>query len=143
MKTILVADDEASIRILIRTTLESPECRLLEAATGAAALSMAGRLRPDLVILDWMMPGISGLDVLRALRSDPRTAQIPVIMVTAMGQEKHRAAGLSLGAQAYLVKPFSPLELLQLTQQVLETSVPEESHDDRGAGERRDIAKTA
>ncbi len=143
MKTILVADDEASIRILIRTTLESPECRLLEAATGAAALSMAGRLHPDLIILDWMMPGISGLDVLRALRADPRTAAIPVIMVTAMGQEQHRAAGLALGAQAYLVKPFSPLELLQLTQQVLEVPVPEESHDDRGERKQRDLGKTA
>ena len=143
MKTILVADDETSIRILIHTTLENPECRILEAATGAAALSMAGRLHPDLIILDWMMPGISGLDVLRALRHDPGTAAIPVIMVTAMGQEKHRAEGLALGAQAYLVKPFSPLELLQLTQQVLEAAGPEESHDDHAQREQRDIAKTA
>lgn len=143
MKTILVADDESSIRILIRTTLEDPECRILEAATGAAALAITGRVRPDLVILDWMMPGISGLDVLRALRQDPRTARIPVIMVTAMGQEKHRAEGLALGAQAYLVKPFSPLELLQLTQQVLEAAVREESHAERGQAEQRDIAKSA
>ncbi|HXZ27331.1 MAG TPA: response regulator [Terriglobales bacterium] len=143
MKTILVADDEASIRVLIRTTLENPECRILEAATGAAALSMAGRLLPELIVLDWMMPGISGLDVLRALRNDPRTAAIPVIMVTAMGQERHRAEGLALGAQAYLVKPFSPLELLQLTQQVLEAGGPEESHDDRAQPERDRTAKTA
>lgn len=143
MKTILVADDESSIRILIRTTLEEPECRILEAATGAAALAITGRLRPDLVILDWMMPGISGLDVLRALRNDPSTAAIPVIMVTAMGQEKHRAEGLALGAQAYLVKPFSPLELLQLTQQVLEAAVREESHESSGQRELHDIAKSA
>jgi two-component system phosphate regulon response regulator PhoB len=142
MKTILVADDEASIRILIHTTLENPECRILEAATGAAALSIAGRLHPNLIILDWMMPGISGLDVLRALRHDPGTAQIPVIMVTAMGQERHRAEGMALGAQAYLVKPFSPLELLQLTQQVLE-GVPEESHEERAERARSDLAKTA
>lgn len=143
MKTILVADDESSIRILIRTTLEEPECRILEAATGAAALAITGRVRPDLVILDWMMPGISGLDVLRALRNDPSTAAIPVIMVTAMGQEKHRAEGLALGAQAYLVKPFSPLELLQLTQQVLEAAVREESHESSGQRELHDIAKSA
>ena len=143
MKTILVADDESSIRILIRTTLEEPECRILEAATGAAALAITGRVRPDLVILDWMMPGISGLDVLRALRNDRSTAAIPVIMVTAMGQEKHRAEGLALGAQAYLVKPFSPLELLQLTQQVLEAAVREESHESSGQREQHDIAKSA
>ena len=141
MKTILVADDESSIRILIRTTLEDTECRILEAATGAAALAITGRVRPDLVILDWMMPGISGLEVLRALRNDSNTAAIPVIMVTAMGQEKHRAEGLALGAQAYLVKPFSPLELLQLTQQVLEAAVREESHDEHA--EQHDIAKPA
>lgn len=143
MKTVLVADDESSIRILIHTTLENPECRILEAATGAAALAIANRLRPDLIILDWMMPGISGLDVLRALRSDPRTAHVPVIMVTAMGQEKHRAEGLALGAQAYLVKPFSPLELLQLVEQVLAPAAAEESHDRPGDGKQPDLGKTA
>ncbi len=143
MKTILVADDEPSIRLLIRTTLENPDCRILEAATGAAALAVAKRLPLDVIILDWMMPGISGLDVLRALRNDPHTAQIPVIMVTAMGQEQHRAEGTALGAQAYLLKPFSPLELLQLTQQVLEAAAAEESHDESGEPKPCDLRRTA
>ncbi len=119
MKTILIADDEPSIRILIHTTLENPECRILEASTGTSAVAMIQRLLPDVVILDWMMPGLNGMEVLRTLREDPRTVDIPVIMVTAMGQEKQRAEGLAAGARAYLVKPFSPLELLQMVDKVL------------------------
>lgn len=120
MKTILIADDEPSIRVLIHTTLENPDCRILEASTGTAAIAMIQRLHPDAVILDWMMPGLNGMDVLRTMRDNPRTADIPVIMVTAMGQEKQRASGLAAGAQAYLVKPFSPLELLQVVDKVLQ-----------------------
>ncbi len=119
MKTILIADDEPSIRILIHTTLENPECRILEASTGTSAVAMIQRLLPDVVILDWMMPGLNGMEVLRTLREDPRTVDIPVIMVTAMGQEKQRAEGLAAGARAYLVKPFSPLEPLQMVDKVL------------------------
>src|SRR4051812_39127891 len=119
MQTILIADDEPSIRTLIETTLESPDRRLLLAENGAAAFEIASREMPDLIVLDWMMPSMSGLEVAERLREDSRTAKIPVILLTAMGQEKDKKKGLEVGVFAYLVKPFSPLELLQVVQQIL------------------------
>lgn len=119
MKTILLADDEANLRILVRTTLDDSDYHILEAADGTAALDLARRQCPDLLVLDWMMPGINGLDVARALRQDPSTAHIPIIMLTARGQETDKAQGHSLGTYAYLVKPFSPLELLQKVREAL------------------------
>lgn len=119
MHTILIADDEESIRRLIETTIESPDCRLLQAANGASAVDIASRELPDLIVLDWMMPGMTGLEVVEKLRLESATASIPIILLTAMGQEKDKQQGLASGAIAYLVKPFSPLELLQIIQQVL------------------------
>lgn len=122
MKTILIADDEENIRTLIETTLESSDCKLIQCNNGASAVELAEAQQPDLVILDWTMPRMNGLDALRSLRADSRTAKIPVIMLTAMGQEKSRSQGIEAGAHAYLVKPFSPLELLQKVQQIFATS---------------------
>jgi two-component system, OmpR family, phosphate regulon response regulator PhoB len=119
MKTILLADDEANLRILVRTTLDDPEYSILEAADGTTALELARQERPDLLVLDWMMPGINGPDVAKALRQDPATAHIPIIMLTAKGQEMDKERGHALGTCAYIVKPFSPLELLQTVQDVL------------------------
>lgn len=119
MKTILLADDEANLRILVRTTLDDAEYCILEAADGTTALELARQERPDLLVLDWMMPGVNGFDVARALRQDPTTAHIPIIMLTAKGQETDKERGRSLGTSAYLVKPFSPLELLQKVQEIL------------------------
>jgi two-component system phosphate regulon response regulator PhoB len=119
MKTILLADDEANLRILVRTTLDDPEYCILEAADGTTALELARQERPDLLVLDWMMPGINGIDVAKALRHDPTTAHIPIILLTAKGQETDKARGHSLGTHAYIVKPFSPLELLQKVQELL------------------------
>ena len=119
MKTILLADDEANLRILVRTTLDDSNYNILEVADGTSALDLARQQRPDLLVLDWMMPGINGIDVARTLRQDPSTADIPIIMLTARGQETDKAQGGSLGAYAYLVKPFSPLELLQKVQEAL------------------------
>ncbi|MDP9269018.1 MAG: response regulator [Acidobacteriota bacterium] len=119
MQTILIADDEESIRQLIEATLESPDRRLLLAVDGTSAFDMACRELPDLIVLDWMMPGMSGLAVVEKLRASGPTANIPIVLLTAMGGEKYRQQGLATGALAYLVKPFSPLELLQLVQQVL------------------------
>ncbi len=139
MKTILIADDEESLRLLIRTTLEGPQYRLLEAADGMAALEMARAERPDLIILDWMMPGKSGVEVAHELRADPPTAHIPLVMLTAMGQEKDRKLGLSAGVQAYLVKPFSPLELLDRVDEVLRMAefCQGEAADDAGKPYRK------
>jgi two-component system phosphate regulon response regulator PhoB len=119
MKTILLADDEVNLRMLVHTTLEDPQYRILEAADGTSALELARQERPDLLVLDWMMPGLTGIEVARALRQDTNTAHIPIIMLTAKGQEKDRDQGRVLGTYAYLVKPFSPLELLEKVQEVL------------------------
>ncbi len=136
MNTILVADDEESLRLLVRTTLESPEFTILEASDGASALQMARQARPDLIVLDWMMPGKSGLEVARELRADPRTASIAILMLTAMGQEQNRKQGLAAGVQAFLVKPFSPLELLEKVQAVLRVSEFCRKEGNEIAGER-------
>jgi two-component system phosphate regulon response regulator PhoB len=119
MKTILLADDEPNLRLLVHTTLEDPAYRILEAADGLTALEVTRAEHPDVVILDWMMPGLSGCDVATALRQDPATAHIPIILLTARGQEKDKEHGRSVGASAYLVKPFSPLELLEKVQEIL------------------------
>jgi DNA-binding response OmpR family regulator len=119
LKTILLADDEANLRILVRTTLDDAEYCIIEAADGTTALELARRQRPDLLVLDWMMPGLNGIDVAQALRQDPVTAHIPIIMLTARGQETDKERGHSLGTSAYLVKPFSPLELLRKVEELL------------------------
>ncbi len=141
MNTILVADDEESLRLLIRTTLDNPEYTILEAGDGVAALQMARQELPDLIVLDWMMPGKSGLEVARELRADPRTASLAILMLTAMGQEKDRKEGLAAGVQAFLVKPFSPLELLERVQAVLR--VCEFCRGERNEGASQRDRKTA
>ena len=118
MKKILLADDEANLRMLARITLDDPAYRILEAEDGISALTLARNERPDLLVLDWMMPGLSGIEVARLLHQDPTTAHIPVIMLTAKGQETDRAQGRDIGVYAHLVKPFSPLELLQKIQEI-------------------------
>ena len=122
MRTILLADDETNLRTLVRTTLEDPELRILESASGPTTLEMVRRERPDLLLLDWMMPGMTGIEVMKALRLDPETAGLAVIMLTAKGQEKDRLEALALGAVAYLVKPFSPLQLLGKVREVLDSA---------------------
>jgi DNA-binding response OmpR family regulator len=119
MKTILLADDEAYLRMLVRTTLRDPAYRMVEAADGPTALTLARQERPDVVVLDWMMPGLSGIEVATALRQDPTTASIPIIMLTAKGQAADQARGRAVGVHTYLIKPFSPLELLETVQAVL------------------------
>lgn len=119
MKTILLADDEANLRLLVRTTLSNPAYRILEVQDGAAALRMAKQEMPDIIVLDWMMPELSGIEVAKALREDPLTRGIPIIMLTAKGQQKDRELAADLELKSYLVKPFSPLELLQKVDEIL------------------------
>ncbi|MBI4605925.1 MAG: response regulator [Planctomycetes bacterium] len=119
-RTLLIADDEANLRTLVRTTLEDPEHTILEAADGSQALELAREKAPDLVLVDWMMPGMNGLEVTKRLRADPATAGTPVIMLTARGQSSDRAQALRAGVSAFLAKPFSPLELLETVRRVLE-----------------------
>lgn len=110
-KTILVVDDEPDIRDLVRFRLEHDGYRVITASDGEAGLSLARAERPDLCVLDVMMPKLSGLEVLAQLRQDPSTATMRVILLTARGQDADVDRGFELGAQDYMTKPFSPKEL--------------------------------
>jgi two-component system, OmpR family, phosphate regulon response regulator PhoB len=116
---ILIAEDDESLRALIRLTIEVGDVEIREVADGEAALEDARRSRPDLVLLDWSMPGRSGLEVCRELRANADTSGATIVMITARAQEADRRAGLEAGADRYLTKPFSPLELLDTLRDVL------------------------
>ncbi len=123
MHKILIVEDHADIRRLIRMTLEFEAVEIHEAADADAGLAAAQALRPDLVLLDVMMPGsMDGLALCRALRADPALATVPVVVLSARGHACDRQAGLDAGATAYLVKPFSPMQLLELTGTLLGTT---------------------
>jgi len=117
--TIVIVDDEESIRTLVQATLEGPDCHVLLAANGHEALQMARTEQPHAIVLDWMMPMMSGLEFLRQLTADPAVSHIPVVMLTAMGLEKDREAAIKAGAKAFLMKPFSPLELVGVVRETV------------------------
>jgi CheY-like chemotaxis protein len=120
MKKILIVEDQPEIRELIRLTLEFEDYEIAEAANGDAALQKLPNYQPNLVLLDVMMPGgIDGVELCRRIKSDPGLRRIKVIMLTAKSQAADRNAGLSAGADDYLVKPFSPLELMKTIMRVL------------------------
>ncbi len=119
MKTILLADDEKNLRRLVRTTLEGASARFVEVADGEAALVAARLIRPELLILDWMMPGKSGIEVAEELQRDPETRDLPIIILTARSQARDRERCFEAGAVSYLAKPFSPLDLLHQVELVL------------------------
>jgi len=113
MKKILIVDDHADIRRLIRMTLEFEDYEIHEAANGDAAMEQARKLLPDFVLMDVMMPGgIDGLEACRQMRADPTLRKTHVILLSARGQARDKEAGLKAGAHDYLVKPFSPLQLI-------------------------------
>ncbi|SBW07229.1 DNA-binding response regulator in two-component regulatory system with PhoR (or CreC) [uncultured delta proteobacterium] len=117
--TILIVEDEKDIRELLAYSLAREGFTVLEADNGVTALSLAAMKRPDLVILDLMLPGMDGLGVCRQMQRDPATADIPVIMLTAKGEEVDRIVGLELGAADYIVKPFSLREVALRIRAVL------------------------
>ncbi|MEH3054216.1 MAG: response regulator [Patulibacter minatonensis] len=117
MPTILIADDEPALRRLVRVTLDTGRIRLVEAADGDAALAAAQAEHPDLVLLDWSMPGRTGIEVARALREDPDTAKIPIVMLTARTLPADRDAADEVKIDAYMTKPFSPRALLDLVRE--------------------------
>ena len=120
MKNILIVEDHADIRRLIRMTLEFEDVRIAEAATAQQGWDLACQTSPDLVLLDVMMPGeMNGLDLCRALKAHPELRQVPVIMLSARDAPGDREQGLAAGAQCYLVKPFSPMQLLELLHDVV------------------------
>lgn len=117
MKRILIVEDQAEIRELIRLTLEIGDWDVHEATDGASALEVARRLSPDIVLLDVMMPGaLDGVAVCERLRADAATRRARIVMLTAMGRSEDRDRGLRAGADAYLTKPFSPRHLLTVIE---------------------------
>ncbi len=119
MRKLLIADDEEGVRSLVRMTLNVDSYEILEARDGNEALEVARRERPDIVLLDVMMPGQSGVEVCRALKADRATAATSIILLTAKAQESEVERGFAMGVDDYIVKPFSPREMLSRVQAVL------------------------
>jgi DNA-binding response OmpR family regulator len=119
MKSILLADDEENLRVLVHATLESPDYEIVEASDGDEAIELARIHRPDLMVLDWMMPGKTGVEVSAEIRSQDATRNIPIILLTAKNQQDDIVTALGCGVTSYLVKPFSPAELLDKVQELL------------------------
>ena len=112
MQTVLVVDDETDILELVSLNLQRQQFNIITAENGLIAVQLAKEKLPDIVVLDLMLPGLDGFGVFKELRADPRTVGIPVIMLTAKGEVNDRIAGLELGADDYVTKPFSPKELV-------------------------------
>ncbi|MFZ5649777.1 MAG: response regulator [Bacillota bacterium] len=132
MYSVLVVDDEQNILELLKYNLEKEGYRVLAAPDGNTALDLAGRERPDLILLDVMLPGYDGLSVCRSLRQNEATRKIPIIMISARGEELDKVLGLELGADDYVTKPFSIRELLARVKARLR------GKDDEAAKEKRD-----
>ena len=123
MKKILIVDDHADIRKLLRMAMEFVAYEIFEAVDGAQGLKMSQELKPDLILLDVMMPGgMDGLEVCRRIKSDSTLTHTKVIMLTARGQSEDKAAGFAAGADEYLVKPFSLLQLIETIHKLEEGS---------------------
>ena len=118
-KTILVVDDEAPIRDMLRVALEMAEYSVLEAGNAQQAHGIIIDQKPDLLLLDWMLPDISGIELARRLKRDEVTREVPIIMLTAKGEEDNKVQGLEVGADDYITKPFSPRELVARLKAVL------------------------
>ncbi len=121
-RTVLVVDDDDFVRGLLSGSLAQAGFRVVEAADGAAALEVAASERPDLVLLDWMMPGMLGVDVCRAITSAPGTSSVPVVMLTTLGDESEVTEAFQSGAVEYLTKPFDVREVVSLVRRVLGAS---------------------
>jgi len=117
--TVLIVDDEAAIRDMLCIALEAADFNVLDAENAQQAHAAIIDKQPDLVLLDWMMPGTTGLELLRRLKRDDLTAKIPVIMLTAKAEEDSKISGLDAGADDFIPKPFSPRELISRVKAVL------------------------
>ncbi len=127
--TILVVEDEPAIQELVSYNLEIAGHRALRADNAEQALEMVRGEVPDLVVLDWMLPGMSGIEFARRLRADKRTQAVPLIMLTARADESDKLTGLETGADDYLTKPFSPRELNARVKAVLRRRAPQATDD--------------
>jgi len=120
MTRVLVIDDEAPIRLLCRVNLEAEKMDVLEASDGPSGLELARAERPDVILLDVMMPGLDGWRVAEELMDDEGTKEIPIIFLTARAEFRDRARGLDIGGVDYVTKPFNPIELATLVEDLLE-----------------------
>jgi len=124
-RRILIVDDESAIREMIAMALELAGYDTLEAADATTAHSIVVDEKPDMMLLDWMMPGTSGIELARRLRSDPATKDLPIIMLTAKADEDNKVQGLEAGIDDYITKPFSPKELIARLKAVLRRTLPD------------------
>lgn len=123
-KTVLIVDDEAPIREMIAIALEMADYDYLEAGDAREAHALIVDRKPDLILLDWMLPGTSGIELARRLKREEPTAEIPIIMLTAKVEEDNKIQGLEVGADDYITKPFSPRELVARLKAVLRRTTP-------------------
>ncbi|TNC92725.1 phosphate regulon transcriptional regulator PhoB [Thalassolituus sp.] len=123
-KKVLIVDDEAPIREMIAVALEMAGYQCMEAANVQEAHSIVVDQRPDMILLDWMLPGVSGVEFARRLKREETTAELPIIMLTAKGEEENKVQGLESGADDYITKPFSPRELVARLKAVLRRATP-------------------
>ena len=133
--TILLVDDEAAIRDMLSIALEAADYNVLQAENAQQAHASIIDRQPDLILLDWMMPGTTGLELLRRLKRDELTEKIPVIMLTAKAEEDSKISGLDAGADDYIPKPFSPRELISRVKAVMRRIGREELKDVINVGE--------
>ncbi len=119
MKKILIADDRSEVVELVKVTLEGEGYRTIDASDGSEALEKIRLEKPDLILLDIVMPKMDGFEVLSEIRKDPKTKDIPIIMLTAKGQKSDQEKGKELGATGYIIKPFSPSILLRRIEEIL------------------------
>ena len=133
--TILLVDDEAAIRDMLSIALEAADYNVLQAENAQQAHASIIDRQPDLILLDWMMPGTTGLELLRRLKRDELTEKIPVIMLTAKAEEDSKISGLDAGADDYIPKPFSPRELISRVKAVMRRIGREELKDAINVGE--------
>ena len=127
--SILIVEDEAPLAELVRYNLESEGFRALTASDGEEALIVVDEEKPDLVILDWMLPKLSGIELCKQLRRRPETRELPIIMLTARSEEADRVRGLDSGADDYVTKPFSPKELIARVNAMLRRARPERAEE--------------
>jgi two-component system phosphate regulon response regulator PhoB len=132
---VLVVEDEAAIREMIAFALERAGMRVQLAADSRQALASISQNRPDIILMDWMMPGVSGIDLTRRLRREPYTEEIPIIMLTARVSEDDKVSGLEAGTDDYVIKPFSPRELLARIRAVLRRSTSADKEGQIVAGD--------
>lgn len=126
---ILVVEDEPAIQELIAVNLEHGGHHVIRAPDAERALDLVRSALPDLMLIDWMLPGMSGLSLARSLRRDPRTREIPIILLTARAAEQDKVDGLEAGADDYITKPFSPRELVARIRAVLRRRAPQMTDD--------------